>query len=143
VGNQSSIDELNARIAAAEGSNIAPLDVSRFRPNILVRGQASVPWDEDRWKTLRILRKGETVTDLDVTQRCARCHVPNVDPETAEEHKRQPWDTLMKYRRIDEGITYKPCYGMLCVPKETGEVRVGDVLEVMEVTNEHRYIAGF
>ncbi|KAF3051801.1 hypothetical protein E8E11_011427 [Didymella keratinophila] len=142
VGNQSSIDELNSRIAAAEGS-IAPLDVSRFRPNILVRGQASAPWDEDRWKTLRISRNGKSVTDLDVTQRCARCHVPNVDPETAEEHKRQPWNTLMKYRRIDEGITYKPCYGMLCVPRETGEIRVGDVLEVREVTSEHRYIAGF
>lgn len=143
VGNQSSIDELNARIAAAEGNDIAPLDVSRFRPNILVRGQAAAPWDEDRWKTLRIRRNGTTVTNLDVTQRCARCHVPNVDPETAEEHKRQPWDTLMKYRRIDEGITYKPCYGMLCVPRETGEIKVGDVLEVREVTSEHRYIAGF
>jgi uncharacterized protein YcbX len=142
VGNQSSIDELNTRIAAVEG-DVVPLDVSRFRPNILVRGQADAPWDEDRWKTLRITRGGESVTHLDVTQRCARCHVPNVDPETAEEHKRQPWDTLMKYRRIDEGITYKPCYGMLCVPRETGEVRVGDVLEVREVTSEHRYIAGF
>lgn len=119
------------------------LDVTRFRPNILVRGQAAAPWDEDRWKTLRIVSGGAAVATLDVTQRCARCHVPNVDPETAEEHARQPWDTLMKYRRVDEGITYKPCYGMLCVPRETGEVRVGMQLEVIEVTDQHRYIAGF
>lgn len=142
VGSQSSIDELNSRIRAAEPSDLT-LDVSRFRPNILVRGQPSAPWDEDRWKTLRITAAGKTVTTLDVTQRCARCHVPNVDPETAEEHKRQPWDTLMKYRRVDQGITYKPCYGMLCVPRETGEIRVGMTLEVTRVTAEHRYIAGF
>lgn len=142
VGNQSSIDELNSRIRAAENSDLA-IDVTRFRPNILVRGQASAPWDEDRWKTLRIKAAGKTVTNLDVTQRCARCHVPNVDPETAEEHKRQPWDTLMKYRRIDEGIKFKPCYGMLCVPRETGELKVGMTMEITEVTDQHRYIAGF
>lgn len=142
VGTQSSIDELNGRVRAAEASALT-LDVTRFRPNILVRGQAAAPWDEDRWKTLRIVSGGAAVATLDVTQRCARCHVPNVDPETAEEHARQPWDTLMKYRRVDEGITYKPCYGMLCVPRETGEVRVGMQLEVIEVTDQHRYIAGF
>lgn len=142
VANQSSIDELNTRIRATESDGLT-LDVTRFRPNILVRGQASAPWDEDRWKTLRISSAGRTVTNLEITQRCARCHVPNVDPETAEEHKRQPWDTMMKYRRVDEGIKYKPCYGMLCVPKETGDISVGMTLEVTEVTDQHRYIAGF
>ncbi|KAJ4335653.1 hypothetical protein N0V95_008834 [Ascochyta clinopodiicola] len=142
VGSQSSIDELNSRIRSAE-TNLPDLDVRRFRPNILVRGQASAPWDEDRWKTLRISDAGEKVVELDVTQRCARCHVPNVDPQTAEEHKRQPWDTLMKYRRIDEGIKFKPCYGMLCVPRKGAEIRVGMQLEVREVTDQHRYKAGF
>lgn len=143
VGNQSSIDELNTRLHAAE--NGLRIDVRRFRPNILVRGDASAPWDEDRWKTLRIVSevaKTSPIT-LDITQRCARCHVPNVDPDTAEEHKRQPWDTLMKYRRIDEGITFKPCYGMLSVPRgDGGEVSVGDRIEVVEVTDKHRYITG-
>jgi hypothetical protein len=49
----------------------------------------------------------------------------------------------MKYRRIDEGITYKPCYGMLAVPKTVGDLRVGMKFEVTEVTDKHRYIAGF
>jgi hypothetical protein len=50
----------------------------------------------------------------------------------------------MKYRRVDEGITYKPCFGMLCVPRgEGGNVEVGMKLEVTEVTDQHRYIPGF
>ncbi|KAH7116133.1 MOSC domain-containing protein [Dendryphion nanum] len=145
VGNESSINELNNRVKAAESDNMS-IDVRRFRPNILVKGDSSDPWDEDRWKTLRITPKdihGGSPLTFDITQRCARCHVPNVDPETAEKHKRQPWDTLMKYRRVDEGIKYKPCFGMLCVPREAGELNVGDKLEVIEVTDKHRYIAGF
>ncbi|KAH8730893.1 hypothetical protein GQ44DRAFT_700041 [Phaeosphaeriaceae sp. PMI808] len=143
VGNESSINELNARI---KGVDDITIHVSRFRPNILVKGNASTPWDEDRWKTLRITPKGQhggAPLTFDITQRCARCHVPNVDPETAEAHKRQPWDTLMKYRRIDEGIKYKPCFGMLCVPRETGKLKVGDRFDVIEVTDKHRYIPGF
>jgi uncharacterized protein YcbX len=144
VGCESSIEELNTRLKASEGLTI---DVRRFRPNILVKGNK--PWDEDRWKTLRIFptsgsNSNPDAITLDVTQRCARCQVPNVDPETAEKHKREPWNTLMKYRRVDEGINYKPCFGMLCVPRgEGGMVRVGMKLEVTEVTHQHRYIAGF
>ena len=141
VGNESSIDELNTRLSAA--SNLT-IDVRRFRPNILVKGDAAAPWDEDRWKTVKITGSGGSKPIvLDITQRCARCRVPNVHPETAEEHKTQPWDALMKYRRIDEGITYKPCYGMLAVPETVGEVSVGMKFEVTEVTDRHRYIAGF
>ena len=141
VGNQSSIDELNTRLKAAEDLTI---DVRRFRPNILVKGDVNAPWDEDRWKTVKITPKaGENPIVLDITQRCARCQVPNVHPDSAEKHKTQPWDALMKYRRIDEGITYKPCYGMLAVPKTVGDLRVGMKFEVTEVTDKHRYIAGF
>jgi uncharacterized protein len=52
------------------------------------------------------------------------------------------WDMLMKYRRIDEGIKYKPCFGMLCVPREEGEVSVGEEFVITDVTEGHRYIPG-
>lgn len=140
VAIEKSIEELNSRLQAAEGFSIP---ITRFRPNIIVRGTKA--WDEDSWKTLRIQSPSETKDlVLDVTQRCARCQVPNVDSETAEKHKTQPWDTLMKYRRIDEGIKYKPCFGMLCVPRGAGgNVEVGMQMEVTEVTDNHRYIPGF
>lgn len=147
VGSEESISELNSRLKQAEDLSIP---VTRFRPNILVRG--TKPWDEDRWKTLRIApqakspwwKMGLDGITLDVTQRCARCHVPNVDTETGEEHKRQPWDTLMKYRRVDDGIKFKPCFGMLCVPRGAGgKVEVGMKFDIKQVTDKHRYIPGF
>ncbi|KAH7135402.1 hypothetical protein B0J11DRAFT_596420 [Dendryphion nanum] len=144
VGNEASIAELNTRLSDA-GEDVS-IGIERFRPNIIVQGQRDKPWDEDRWKTIRIGddAKPQTSFTLDITQRCARCRVPNVDPETAEQHKKQPWDTLMKYRRVDAGITFKPCFGMLCVPRGSGgEVRVGMELGVTEVTSKHRYIGGF
>jgi len=49
---------------------------------------------------------------------------------------------LYKYRRVDEGIKFKPCFGMLCVPRKEGEVQVGARLEISEVTGNHRYIRG-
>ncbi|KAF2812530.1 uncharacterized protein BDZ99DRAFT_461201 [Mytilinidion resinicola] len=153
VGSEASIAELNARLAAQDEATIG---VTRFRPNILVAGTA--PWAEDRWKTLRIVPEADAAATfyanvlhelglegvvLDVVARCARCHVPNVDPETAEEHKRQPWNTLMKYRRVDPGITFKPCFGMLCVPRKgAAEVRVGMRVQVTEMTDQHRYVTG-
>ena len=142
-----SLAELNSRLAA-QGE--AAIDVRRFRPNVVVRGTEAGAWDEDRWKVVEICAgeegEGEGGVLLDVTQRCARCRVPNVDPDTGEQHAKQPWDALMKYRRVDEGIKFKPCYGMLCVPREIPaewEVRVGMYVRVREVTARHRYIAGF
>ncbi|KAH3975814.1 hypothetical protein HBI65_026790 [Parastagonospora nodorum] len=139
IGSASSLSELNTRLDSE-------IDVRRFRPNILVSGDAAAPWDEDRWKTVKISPKGKhggMPLTFDVTQRCARCRVPNVDPDTAEEDQKEPWETLVKYRRVDEGIKFKPCFGMLCVPREGGKIKVGDRVEVLEVTDGHRYIPGF
>ncbi|KAH1496341.1 hypothetical protein LV164_007646 [Aspergillus fumigatus] len=134
IASEASLAELNRRLRR---KGAQPITVERFRPNIIVRG--TVPWAEDSWKTVRI----GSELDLDVVARCARCQVPNVDPETAEKHKREPWDTLMTYRRVDEGIKYKPCFGMLSAPRNEGVVEVGMTLEVLEETTQHRYIKGF
>lgn len=150
IASEASLTELNLRLRKID---LDPITVERFRPNIVIRGQT--PWVEDSWKTVRIrsAEKGEDSVgegfsssvplDLDIVARCARCQVPNVDPETAEKHKKQPWDTLISYRRIDQGIKWKPCFGMLSAPRNEGAIEVGMRLEVLEETNEHRYITGF
>jgi uncharacterized protein YcbX len=149
IANEASISELNVRLV---GKGAEEIGIERFRPNIVVEGVEA--WSEDSWKTVRIV-SGEAATgitgifggssglDIDVAARCARCQVPNVDPETAEKDQHEPWDTLVSYRRVDEGIRWKPCFGMLSVPRGEGPVSVGMKLEVLELTEDHKYIKGF
>ncbi|KAH9905484.1 MOSC N-terminal beta barrel domain-containing protein [Xylariomycetidae sp. FL2044] len=148
IANEASLRELNGRLKARGSSEIT---IERFRPNIVV--ESAQPWSEDDWKTVRIvngdpgpsglLSSRPSAIDIDVQAHCARCQVPNVDPETAQKNAHEPWDTLVSYRRIDEGIKWKPCFGMLSCPRNEGAIRVGMPLEVTEQTQSHVYIKGF
>lgn len=138
IASMTSMAELNSRLGP-RGAD--PITIERFRPNIIIKG--NIPWTEDSWKLVRVSGEDSKPLDLDVVARCARCQVPNVDPDTAVKHPNEPWDTLVSYRRIDEGIKYKPCFGMLCAPRDVGVVKVGMKFEVLEETDKHRYIKGF
>ncbi|KAL1310625.1 hypothetical protein AAFC00_000897 [Neodothiora populina] len=147
VASQASMDDLNRRLKG-KGQD-GDLTVERFRPNIIIKGNE--PWEEDRWKRVQIVtaenenansdEEKKSGTPLDVLARCARCQVPNVNPDTAAKHKHEPWDTLMKFRRVDTGgvAKYKPCFGMLCMPVQEGWVSVGSELQVLETTEKHLY----
>lgn len=159
VANEASLEELNSHMDKKESKR---LTVERFRPNIIVRGD-STAWSEDTWKTLRISSKSadpvpaggiidfmfDNATrspgafDIDIKMRCARCQVPNVDPNTAEKDKHEPWDTLVGYRRVDEGIKWKPCFGMLGLTKREDVIELGMRVEVVERTDKHNYKTGF
>lgn len=145
IASEASIKDLNKRLGHQPHSPDA-LTIERFRPNIIIRGRDDHPWEEDTWKRVRIstsIPSEEALyrLDLDVVARCARCQVPNVNPDTAEKHAKQPWDTLMNFRRVDDGgvAKYKPCFGMMCIPKNEGKVAVGGRLEVLETTDKHLY----
>ncbi|KAK9781148.1 hypothetical protein SCAR479_04969 [Seiridium cardinale] len=148
VANEASLHELNGRLKE-KGAN--EITIERFRPNIVVRSEKA--WSEDDWKQVRIINgesssgtlitTGPPAIDIDVQAHCARCQVPNVNPDTAEKDAHEPWDTLVSYRRIDEGIKWKPCFGMLSCPRNEGPVRVGMKMEVVETTQSHVYIKGF
>jgi uncharacterized protein len=148
IASEASIQELNSRLSSRGESEIT---IERFRPNIIV--SSTEPWEEDTWKTVRLNGDNSWLTsltggnmgaiDIDIQARCARCQVPNVEPATGEKHPKQPWDTLMSYRRVDEGIKYKPCFGMLGCPRGEGRVEVGMRFEVLGRTEGHRYIKGF
>ncbi|KAL2416713.1 hypothetical protein ABEF95_000405 [Exophiala dermatitidis] len=148
IASESSLKELNGRLKELGKKEIT---IERFRPNIIIKG--GEPWSEDSWKTVRINGDNSLLTsitggnrnaiDLDVAARCARCTVPNVDPDTAEKDPHQPWDVLVSYRRVDPGIKYKPCFGMLCCPRNEGNIEVGMRFEVTDVTKDHRFIKPF
>jgi len=158
VGSEASLRDLNRRLATVidehnekEGSShvdTTTLTIERFRPNIIVRGRDDHPWEEDTWKRIRIMPAAAASpnVELDAVARCARCQVPNVNPDTAEKDPNEPWNMLMQFRRIDKGgpAKWKPCFGMLCIPQAEGQVAVGDRIECVATTNKHLYnVAAF
>lgn len=102
VAGRASLDELNQRLDAAGRARV---DMRRFRPNIVLGGLAA--HDEDRSGPLTITTAdGEAV--ITPVKPCARCPIPDVDPDTAERGFRVS-DTLQTYRqdpRVGGAVTF-------------------------------------
>ncbi|WP_274555205.1 MOSC domain-containing protein [Streptomyces spiramyceticus] len=115
-----SLDALNSLIAQGDHADEGPLPMSRFRPNAVVDGAA--PWVEDGWKRIAI---GEV--SFRVAKPCGRCVVTTTDQRTAERGK-EPLRTLARHRRSGD----KLLFGQNLVPENTGTIRVGDPVEILE-----------
>ena len=74
---EASLDELNARLAAA---GHAAAGIERFRPNIVLAGLGA--YEEDQLQRIRIAADEEV--ELALVKPCGRCPIPNIDPATAE-----------------------------------------------------------
>ena len=96
----------------------APLDVKRFRPNIVVQAAAESPFQEDGWVG-RLLRIGGLAVRVD--KRDGRCVVITIDPVTTD---RNP-DILRAVARDREG-----CLGVYGSTVTPGRVAVGDAVLV-------------
>lgn len=94
VASEASLAELNQRLAKA---GHAPVGIERFRPNIVLAGIEA--HDEDRLDAIRI-ETGEGQVVLRPVKPCARCPIPNIDPETAHSSP-EVTDTLQAYRKND------------------------------------------
>ena len=99
---QSALDGLNDRLKAA---GHGPVDIRRFRPNIVLEGLEA--HDEDRVGPLRFATaEGEAV--LTPVKPCPRCPIPNIDPDTAQSSP-EVNDTLQTYRqdaRVNGALTF-------------------------------------
>jgi uncharacterized protein YcbX len=102
VASEGSLAELNARLAAA---GHAAVGIERFRPNIVLAGVEA--HDEDRVETLHVATaEGEVL--LRPVKPCARCPIPDIDPQTALSSP-EVGDTLRRYRsdaRVGGAITF-------------------------------------
>jgi uncharacterized protein YcbX len=110
---QASLDDLNSRLST-------PLPMNRFRPNLVVTGCG--PFAEDTWKVIRV---GGIV--LDVVKPCARCVITTTDQDTTERGK-EPLHTLASYRNVNG----KVMFGQNAIHRSEGQLRRGDVVEVLE-----------
>lgn len=116
LASSSSLADLNDRMAH-------PVDMRRFRPNVVVGG--SPAFDEDSWKRIRI---GDV--EFDVAGACDRCVVVTLNPDAPGElHSGEPLATLATYRRAASGKVY---FGQLLVPRSPGRLTVGQAVEVLD-----------
>jgi uncharacterized protein len=113
VISMASLDELNRRMEE-------PLEMIRFRPNLVVEG--AEPYDEDTWYQFQI---GE-LTFYGVKP-CARCVLTTIDPETAQKGK-EPLKTLATYRKMGSKILF----GQNVLAETLGTLHVGQPVTVLE-----------
>ncbi|KAI9003401.1 hypothetical protein DFJ74DRAFT_647227 [Hyaloraphidium curvatum] len=124
LATDASLADVSSRLQAREPGH-RPLEMSRFRPNIVVA--CPEPFAEDRWT--RMLLGGHEFRGV---KKCGRCTVPSVDPATGVQGS-EPTKLIMSYRRVDKGNRFEGIFGMNCVSVRTGcWVRVGDEVEVLE-----------
>ncbi|TKY85136.1 hypothetical protein EX895_006216 [Sporisorium graminicola] len=137
---------------------LSSLPITRFRPNIIVDNApgahtALSAWEEDGWTAAEIFSasddnnnppplgaeaEGKGRAGIYMLAKCARCMVPNIDPETGVRDNFLPYRVLQEYRQVDKVAAQKgkPCFGMLSVPREKqGVIRVGDVFRVTKTTD--------
>lgn len=124
----SSLADLNQRLKA-RGKN--PIDMQRFRPNIVVSGLK--PWEEDSLKRVRI-----GAMEFHVWQRCGRCIMTTIDRDTLTRGP-EPLATLNTFRER----AGQRNFGMHLIPvtpinSPSHVIRVGDTIEVLEYDDQRR-----
>ena len=119
VTSEASLAHLNARLRA---KGLAPVDIDRFRPNIVIDGVEA--FEEDY---AREARNGDAVIEL--VKLCVRCTVPSVDPARGEQGT-EPGATLAAYRNDARagGITFG--VNGIVAGGAGRELRVGDEVEL-------------
>jgi uncharacterized protein len=121
LASENSLALLNDWIAEGPRPDEGPLQITRFRPNLIVAGAA--PFAEDGWTRIRIGDAG-----FRVVKGCDRCVLTTLDPETGEKQM-EPITSLARHRRWD-GRTW---FAANLLPDDPGAtVRVGDAVEVLE-----------
>lgn len=119
---QASLDGLNARLQA---TGHAPVDMRRFRPNIVLEGLEA--HDEDRVGPLQIAT-AEGAAVLTPVKPCPRCPIPNIDPATGLSSP-EVSDTLQGYRQ-DARLNGALTFGMNAIVTAGADtvLRVGQVV---------------
>jgi uncharacterized protein YcbX len=140
-----SLADLSSRVNRdREPDDQVALVARNFRPN-LVLADTLAAWDEDDWQHITITPatagsngkrsspdKSRPVSQWHVPCRNVRCQVPTISLTNGTFHpNREPYKTMQKFRRIDKGAPYEPCFGMNLVCESFGfTVAVGDLVTV-------------
>ncbi|KAM7193783.1 molybdenum cofactor sulfurase [Naviculisporaceae sp. PSN 640] len=117
IASESSLNDVTSRLAQPS----PPVDMYKFRPNVVVDGAGYSAWDEDFWGELTVTSSADErggaskkTAKLLLTGNCVRCTSLNVDYETgrpAEGELGTVLKKLMKDRRVDRGSKWSPVFG--------------------------------
>eukprot|EP01147_Barroeca_monosierra_P009391 gene9392-1638_t len=120
IASSASLYDVNSR-------STHPVEMSRFRPNIVVFG--CVPFEEDTWSKIQIAN-----VLFDVVKACTRCTLPLVDPTTGKRDAyHEPNRTLKIYRSIN-GDTF---FGQNAVHCDvSGNIQLYDRVTVLSTKDE-------
>jgi len=114
VISEASLADLNSRLED-------PVEMRRFRPNIVVTGCDA--FAEDTWAKFtieKLLMKGVKL--------CSRCILTTVDPDKGERSGDEPLATLSSYRKVGKKVNF----GINVIQQELGIVKVGDEINVTQ-----------
>ncbi|MDY1447406.1 MOSC domain-containing protein [Pseudomonas aeruginosa] len=112
---QASLDDLSQRVGR-------PLEMLRFRPNLVVEGSAA--FAEDGWKRIRI-----GSVEFVVAKPCSRCILTTLAPATGERNEdREPLTTLKTYREKDGAVLF----GQNLIALGQGSLEVGMPVEILD-----------
>lgn len=119
IAGEASLQDLNNKFKE-------PLDIARFRPNIVVSGGTA--YEERFWKDFRI---GEY--EYRGVKPCERCKMATINPLTGENNE-EPLKTLQELQ-----LTENPSFGQLAVVKDPAGavIREGDTVEVVTNITAH------
>lgn len=113
VISEASLEDLNSRLEQ-------PLQMRRFRPNLVIRG--CPPYAEDGWRRISIGGVG-----FRLVKNCSRCAITTIDPESGEKG-REPLRTLSGYRRDGNKVNF----GQNAIHDEPGRLELGMPVEIVE-----------
>jgi uncharacterized protein YcbX len=117
VISEASLQDLNMRLAERSKATIP---MTRFRPNMVVRGCES--YAEDDWKHFYA---GDV--PFDAVKTCARCPITTVDPATGTiPDSKEPLATLATYRKAARGVMF----GQNIIHRAAGTLHVGDTIRL-------------
>ncbi|MFK4259592.1 MOSC N-terminal beta barrel domain-containing protein [Agrobacterium tumefaciens] len=113
--NEASLADLNCYMET-------PVEMARFRPNIVIEG--ALPFDEDGWGTIVI-----GGVEFEVAGPCDRCVVTTLEPGSGEARTdHEPLATLSRRRRGEDG---KPYFGQFLIPRSGGRIVTGESVSIL------------
>lgn len=107
-------------LAAFNTHLTSPIEMLRFRPNIVLRGNEA--FAEDGWKRIKV-----GSMEFRVVKPCSRCAIPTINLGTAEKEP-EVFKALKKHRSNGR----KVYFGQNLLAVGQGVISVGDTVEIIE-----------